>query len=341
MNTLDIQPLLRLLIFGLLAYFFFLITQPFIPTFILAVGFAIVFYPVFQFFERKLKQGPTMAALLTVVLTFLFIILPLGTLLGLITNEAVIFAQNTDFKALAQSLNTLTHWSIFGYELDLVALKEKLIGALGSLGSYASSKSFSILSAISNSLFLFFVFLLLYYYLLRDGERLKSDFKNLLPFEKNQQNILFQSFREIAKTVFYGNFLSALAAGVVAYLGFLLFGFKGALIWGLLAAIFSFIPTLGTLLVYLAGILILGVGSGWILALLMFAYFIGVEIILRENILRGKLLEDRLHFHPILVFFALVGGVTAFGSLGLIYGPLIITFLGALYQFELAKKLKR
>ncbi len=328
--------MVKIFVFILFAYLFFLIFKPFIPALVLALAFAIVAAPLTQIFRKKVGLGDSMSAFLTVLLTLLFIILPLTLLLTLLTKEAIVFAKTIDFEALNQAFNSLTTWNIFGYQIDLTALKENLVSTLSSLGSYASSKSLTLLSSISNSLFLFFVFLLLYFYFLRDQNTLLKNLKNVLPYEKAQQKTLFTSFHEISKTIFYGNTLCALIAGLVAYLGFLIFGFKGALIWGLLAAIFSFIPTVGTLLIYLTGIVLLAFTDGWVAAVSMAVYFVVVEMLLRETWIRGKILEDKLKFHPIMVFFALVGGVGAFGSMGLVYGPLIITFLGTLYQFYAA-----
>lgn len=336
MNQISINSILKFLVFGFFAYLFFLIVKPFFPSIILALALAMIFFPL----KKKLKQakmGDGWAAFLTVVITFIFIALPLAALITLLTQEALRFAQSEHLAALQEALSHLSTWNFFGYQVDLGGLKENILSGLSSLGSYLSGKSLSILSVISNSLFLFFVFLLLYFYFLRDAETLLKNLKTLLPYTSTEQKKLTTSFHEISRTIFYGNLLSALLAGVVAYMGFLIFGFKGALIWALLAFIFSFIPTLGTLLIYMAGMLILVFTSGWLAALLMLIYFVFIELLVRENWIRGKLLEDKLNFHPILVFFAIVGGVTAFGSLGLIYGPLIITFLGAFYQFYLTK----
>ena len=336
MNQISVNSVLKLLIFGFFAYLFFLIITPFFPSIVLALALAMVFYPLKKRL-KQLKMGDGWAAFLTVVITLLFIVLPLAGLIALLTQEALRFAHSTDLAALQEALSHLSTWNFFGYQLDLSSLKESLMSGLSSVGSYLSGKSLDILSVISNSLFLFFVFLLLYFYFLRDADHLLKNLKTLLPYTAAEQKKLITSFQQICQTIFYGNLLSALLAGVVAYLGFLIFGFKGALIWALLAFIFSFIPTLGTLLIYVAGMVILIFSSGWLAALLMLTYFIVIELLLRENWLRGKLLEDKLNFHPILVFFAIVGGVTTFGSLGLIYGPLIITFLGAFYQFYLTK----
>lgn len=336
MNQISINSILKFLIFGLFAYLFFMIITPFFPSIVLALALAMVFYPL----KKRLKQvrmGDGWAAFLTVVITLLFIVLPLAGLIALLAKEALNFAQSTDLAALQEALTHLSSWNFFGYQVDLNSLKESLISGLSSVGSYLSGKSLDILSVVSNSLFLFFVFLLLYFYFLRDADHLFKNLKTVLPYTEAEQKKLITSFQQISQTIFYGNLLSALVAGVVAYLGFLIFGFKGALIWGLLAFIFSFIPTLGTLLIYVAGIAILVFTSGWLMALLMLIYFVVFELLVRENWIRGKLLEDKLNFHPILVFFAIVGGVTAFGSLGLIYGPLIITFLGTFYRFYLTK----
>ncbi len=334
----ELNAILKLSAFLLFAYLFFLILKPFIAVIVLASAFAIVFYPVSRAFHKKLKLSQGASSLLTLILTVLFIILPIALLLTLITREAIIFAENTDFQALESQLNGLQEQAWWGSYVDIATLKEKLIGSLSGAGEWIYSSGSAILTSFSNSIFLFFAFILLYYYFLKDGTLLLQKFKTMLPYQKSEQKKLFEALKGISTTIFYGNLLSGLLAGLVAYIGFMLFGFRGALIWALLAALFSLIPTLGTLLIYLAGIAIVFVSKGGMLAGLMLAYFVLAELLLRENYLRGKLLEDKLPFHPIVIFFALVGGVAAFGSMGFIYGPLIVTVLGALYQFYAIEK---
>jgi len=332
---------LKYLVLSLFGYLFYLIIKPFIPAIVLALAFAIVFYPLSEKIREKIKLSNNLSAFTTVILTLFFIILPVLALVVMIGNEAINFAKTVDLESLQMSLSNFRRFDILGYRIDVEPLKDNLINLAKWIGSYLSSKSLTILSSVWNSIFLFFVFLLLYYYFLKDSKILLEDLQKILPYEKSQQKSLLISFKEISRTIFYGNLIGALIAGLVAYLAFSIFGFSGALIWALLAAIFSLIPTAGTLLVYAAGILLLVFTDGWAPALMMTLYFIAIELIFRENFIKSKILEDKLKFHPIMVFFALVGGVGAFGSLGLVYGPLIVTFLGALYQFYMEEAPKK
>lgn len=332
-----INPILRLLIFLLFAYLFILILKPFIPAIILALAFTIIFFPLSDKIRQSTKLSNSISALITVTLTFLFIIIPFVLLIGLVSNEAITFARTTDFESIRSSIGNLNEIKILGQKITVSDIDEKTISAIKSIGNFISEKSLAIVSAIWNSIFLFFVFLLLYYYFLRDAKKLIVNLSSLLPYEKSQQKVLFSSFQEISKTIFYGNLASAAVAGLIAYVGFSLFGFSGPLIWALLAAIMSFIPTAGTLLIYLAGTALLFFTSGWVMGLMMIIYFVVVDLFIRENIIKGKVLEDKLSFHPIMIFFSLVGGVVAFGSLGLVYGPLIVTFVGSMYKFHVSE----
>ncbi len=337
----NLHSILRAVIFlGLLSAFIWIL-KPFFPAIILAMAFGMAFYQVSQWMRKKWHLNESLSAFLTVFLSVLCIILPLLFLTGLLAREALSFATSINIESLEatlENLNAQEQFTIANYSLDLTFIKDKIMASLGSIGTYVSVGSLSIISAIYNSLFQFFVFLLIYFYFLRDSKTLIKLLKKLLPYPVSQQKKLFHAFKSVTQTLVYGNLRLAAIAGVIAYIGFLIFGFKGAMIWALLAGVFSLIPALGTLLVYGLGILTLGFSEGIWLAALMFAYYILVEVVLRESLLQGWLLEDKLKLHPILVFFALVGGVSAFGSLGLIYGPLTIVFLGTLYQFHVKGK---
>lgn len=326
--------ILKTAIFLAFISLFILIIRPFLAPIIMALVFTMIFSPFSNYLGQKLKIKKGFSAFLTVLLSFILILLPLAILALLIGRQSIEFINTLDLEGLGQDLFKLQQIDLWGYSLDLDIMKERLIKILQQSAIYFSSKSGEAISSVSNSFFLFFVFLLLYYYFLKDRTLLFSELKSNLPYRAAEQKKLFKAFKDISKTLFYGNLISALVAGGIAFLGFWMFGLRGALIWALLAAIFSFIPTLGPLVIYLTGIGILLFGSQWLMAILLLCYFILMEVLLRENWIKPKLMEDKLNLHPILVFFALVGGVSAFGSLGLVYGPLIITFFLTFWRFQ-------
>jgi predicted PurR-regulated permease PerM len=318
-----------LIIFIYLAY---IIVQPFIGVIIVSVVFAIIFFPLFKLFNKKLNSG--LSAFLTVFLSTTLIILPLISLIPLLIREAVVFSQHFDVNGTVQYFQNLKSINLWGYVIDLNFDPQAIIDASSTVGTYIAAKSVDILAMASNSIGMFLIFIILYYYFLKDGKLLSQSLREVLPYHKKEQTILVDSFKKTAEVVFIGNFLTAAISGVMAFLGALIFGLPSPIIWALLATILSFIPTAGALLLYLFGSIILFFSQGWLAALGLAIYFIIMEVVLRENFIKPKLLDDKLSFHPVFIFFALIGGVTAFGSLGLFYGPIILTFLASLYQFH-------
>jgi len=188
-------------------------------------------------------------------------------------------------------------------------------------------------AAISGYILLFFVFIFLYFYFLKDGELILDKLKKLMPFEKKQNQFLMEEIEHTAKTVIVGNLGTAVISGVVAYIGFVLLGLEGALIWALLAAILSLIPTIGSLVVYIIAGLILGLLGGWYMAVALVVYYILAEVFFVQSYIKPKLVEEKFGVHPILVFFGLVGGVMIFQSAGILYGPLIVVAFVTIFDF--------
>ncbi|MGL5831220.1 MAG: AI-2E family transporter [Candidatus Altimarinota bacterium] len=324
--------LLKTAILVIFIYLAYVLIQPFIGIIMVSVIFAISFFPLFKLFNKKISRG--LSAFLTVFFSTTLIILPLISLIPLLIREAVLFSEHFDVNGTLQFVQSIKEINLFGYVIDLNFDPQAIIDASSTVGTYIAAKSVDILAMVSNSIGNFLIFIILYYYFLKDGKTLFQSIKTSLPYHKKEQAILIDSFKKTAEVVFIGNFLTAAISGVMAFLGASIFGLPSPIIWALLATILSFIPTAGALLLYLFGTLILFFSTGWLAALGLAIYFIIMEIILRENFIKPKLLDDKLSLHPVFIFFALIGGVTAFGSLGLFYGPIILTFLASLYQFH-------
>ncbi|MCC6643559.1 AI-2E family transporter [Candidatus Peregrinibacteria bacterium] len=329
----NFQSILKTALLLIFIYLSFILVQPFIGVVTAGVVFAIIFYPLFLFFHKKLKVHNGLAAFATVLLSTILVIFPLLSLIPLLIREALIFSHNFNVNDFLHYLQSFSGVDFFGYKFDWHFDPQTLIDASSSVGPFIAAKGLEITSQVSNSIGIFLIFLVLYYYFLKDSEYLAQNLRNILPYEKKEQTILIDSFKKVATTVFIGNFLTALISGIMAFVGFWIFGFPSPIIWALLAVMLSFIPTAGPFLLYFLGALILCFSSNWLAALGLALYFGIMEMGLRENWLKPKLLDDQLSFHPVFIFFALIGGVSAFGSLGLLYGPLILTFAASLYQF--------
>lgn len=175
---------------------------------------------------------------------------------------------------------------------------------------------------------LFIMFTLFFFFL--DGPELLRTLIGALPIEREYSLLFIRTFRASSRDLVIGYLLVSLVQGVIAFTLFALFGIRGALVFGALTIGASFIPMLGTSLVWgpLALIMFLSGNTAGAISLLALS---AVFIVGIENVLRVFLLRDRLKIHPLLIFFAIVGGLETFGFNGLILGPLILIafFTGA------------
>jgi len=168
---------------------------------------------------------------------------------------------------------------------------------------------------------LFIMFTLFFLFL--DGQELLHTIIGAIPIEREYSLLFFRTLRDSSRDLAVGYILVSLFQGAVAFVLFTLFGIKGSLVFGALTVGASFIPMLGTSLVWLPLSLSIILGGDLKTGLLL----LGLSAVLiagLDNVLRIYLLRDRLKVHPLLIFFAIVGGLETFGFNGLILGPLIL-----------------
>lgn len=175
---------------------------------------------------------------------------------------------------------------------------------------------------------LFIMFTLFFFFL--DGPELLRTLIGALPIEKEYSLLFLRTFRSSSRDLVVGYILVSLFQGLIAFILFSLFGIRGSLVFGALTVGASFIPMLGTGLVWGPLSLSIIFGGETARGLLL----LGLSAVLiagLDNVLRVFLLRDRLKIHPLLIFFSIVGGLQTFGFNGLILGPLILVafFTGA------------
>lgn len=319
-------------------FLFLLIIWPFLPAIVFAVIFAIVFTPLYRVFNKKLGWNNSLSGIIVLILTIVFILTPILLFMGLITKEAIYFVQTFDQQGFIDFILNNSVINIFGYEINLTLYTSGLLELLRNTGQIVGQNLLSVGSNVLRFIFLFFVFLFVYFFFLRDGKALVKKSRALLPFTKAQNKELFQKFYNTSKTVFIGYLIAALLSGIAAYIAFTLFGIPGAVIWGLLAGFLSLIPTVGTVVVYLIGTIVAGLTFGIWGVLGFIAYYIVVEAVVLQAVIRPKMVDEKISMHPILVFFSLIGGIGAFGSIGIIYGPLIVVMFVSIFDFIVGTK---
>jgi predicted PurR-regulated permease PerM len=182
------------------------------------------------------------------------------------------------------------------------------------------------------------MFSLFFFYV--DGAYLSRLVLHAIPIRKEYIAALTGKFLDITRNLFFGYIMVALVQAVMAYIIFSIFQVRGALVFAALTFICVFIPMIGGGLVWLplgiARFLSGNVGGG-----ILFLIVAGLFISMLDNVLRPMFLKDRIQLHPLIIFFAILGGVRDFGFNGLILGPMVvILFLTVLDLFLTEHKIR-
>jgi predicted PurR-regulated permease PerM len=179
--------------------------------------------------------------------------------------------------------------------------------------------------------FVFMVFCLFFFYL--DGAYLSRLVLNNFPIKEEYITKLVKKFKDIIKNLFLGYIMVAFVQAVLAYIIFVIFGIKGAMVFACLTFICVFIPMFGGAIIWMP----LGISiilSGEPVRGILFLAISGVFISLLDNFFRPLFLQVRIQLHPLIIFFAIMGGVTSYGFNGIILGPIaVILFLTVLDMF--------
>ena len=211
----------------------------------------------------------------------------------------------------------------------LSASSSRIIGFSGTILKNA-------LSLITTLAFMVFTL----FFLLVDGKHLASLVVSAIPIESGYTKMFMQKMKDSGRQLIQGFFLVALYQAFAMFVLSSLFGMKNSLVLATLTAIASFIPMVGTSLVWAPLSLFIGMTGDVGRAVAFFAlsaFFISFV----DNFLRPMVLGDKLRVHPLLIFFAIVGGLNIFGFNGLILGPLIlIVFFAAVELYDQIDQVK-
>lgn len=311
---------------SVLAFFIF---RPFLYALALAAIFAVVFQPIYQRTVGYVRGREGLAALTTILIAIIFVFTPLAFLGMQIFEEArQLYHSLTEGGGGNALLNIVNDLSgniqkyfpaaqDFSLNVDQY-LKQGISWLLKHLGSVFGS-----IAEIAVSSFVFFFAL---YYLLKDGQKLKTAIVALSPLSDADDEAIFQKLGIAINAVMKGNLLIALTQGFLTTVGFVIFGVPNAVLWGSIAAIAAFIPGVGTALIIIPAIIFLFLAGNTFGGIGLLAW--GMTAVgLVDNFLGPKLIGRGTQLHPLIILLSVLGGIGFFGPIGFLLGPLAISLL--------------
>ena len=318
-------------------YLLYKILAPFLVAIFWAVFLAMVSYPVFKKLQRVLKIKGFLSAIIVTLLVILVIVIPFTFLLASLANEVVTTYNSVEemiktgrLQAYVEKMGEIplvqTIWARLDQSFGLSQTQplDFLLKNIQQISTFLFNQSSSILKGLSTFLFTFFFTLLSLYYLLKDGDRLFLRVKEVLPVPPKERDLLIGRFQTMVNATIFGGILIAIIQGVLGGLAFWVLGLHSPVLWGTAMAFFSFIPVGGTALIWgptCIILFILGAFLEGIILLLIGVFVIGMV----DNFLRPFFISSKTNIHPLLLFFAVLGGIQVFGLIGVVAGPLVAT----------------
>ena len=283
---------------------------------------ALIFYVLFRKFMHKLvikyKWRKWIAATLIIFISLLVIIIPVFGLLYVLIDRLQNILSNP--QDLVAGYNTLIGKINGIFNKELIS-STTLSGYLKTLAAEIPTLLNSSLMLLGSLLMMYF---LLFYLLINQGKTEKSFFV-YLPFSKGGINILTKELHDMTYANAIAVPLIAVCQGIVASIGFWIFGLNDPFFWGMLCGCTSIIPVVGAGLIWFpAGIFLLSTTDSWHgLGILLYG---GIVISTIDNIFRFFFARWFADVHPIITIFGVIVGLKWFGLPGLVFGPLLISY---------------
>lgn len=310
---------------------------PFASMMCLAAVFATFLYPLYLPLSSKIRKVP--AALLICFLVLVVVSFIVIVFAGILSKEAygmIVSAKGTLFRDEILSLVTTEHLeklNSFLSRFDLQISQEDLIAPFTELSKITGKLLFDQASMLaSNVLRLagsFFMLLMVLFFLLIDGQKVIDFFICLSPLPPEEDKTIIVKFREMAGAILIVNGIAGVIQGIAGGLYFKFIGISSPFLWGVVMGILGFLPLLGIgFVMFPAAVFLLLQGKIAIGIVTILFYMFAT--IFTEYIFKPRIVGNKVKMHPLLVFLAILGGLKLFGVLGIIYGPLVVTFFFAL-----------
>lgn len=333
-----------LLVFGIFVFLAALIVKPFLLAGVTGVVIAILSYPFYHWLRKGMKSK-VLAALCVTLTVMLIFLLPIFTLLSVLSQEATMLYNTvtegsltvgTDFEdAVCQDQNAFTcrGLRVFLGFLPNSNLDVYLDSVLRNITSFITENFNDIILSLPFLTLNFFVMLFVVYYTLKDNKMMVHQAKRVLPLKPKYREEFVKKFKKITFAVLYGNVFVAIIQGAIAAIGYTLFNVESPLFWGAVTIVAALIPLAGSAIIWLPlslnfliegylagdpGLAMSGVGL-FVYGLLLVATI--------DNFLRPRIIGTTGEVHPIVVLLGVLGGLQLFGFMGIIVGPVVLAFL--------------
>lgn len=335
-EKLETRTFLALLVGVSLAFVFLM--KPFFGPIFWAVAIALIFHPFQNFLTRRLGERPNVNALITLTVCMLIVVIPVLVLVTSLVAEGLGLYQqiqdgqirpgeyidqvNESFPAF-QSL-------LAQFDVSFSEIRDRVVSLFLGGSQFLAKQALSVGQNTFQFLLGLALMVYLAFFLLRDGNKLVDLLIRALPLGDERERLLFAKFAEVTRATVKGNLLIAIIQGALGSIIFWILGISGALLWGVVMAIFSLMPAVGAALVWVPAAIYLAAVGDTVSAVVLTVF--GVVVIgLADNVLRPIFVGRDTKLPDYIVLLSTLGGLAMFGINGFVMGPLVAALFMAFW----------
>ncbi|MFD1769632.1 AI-2E family transporter [Sphingobacterium suaedae] len=337
-NNNSINQVMLIIIIILICFLVFKNLLYYLPGFLGAVTLYILFRKSFFFLTEMKRWNRSLTSILFIVSSIVFIVLPIWALIDYLVPQINHFLENKE--EIIAKFNTLkVYMSDKPFLEDIDMSDTALLGFLQRLTRYVPNILNSVAEVAINIIVTFFVL----YFMQVHAKRMEATLYRAVPFSRESKREIWDEVNLMVRSNAIGIPILGFCQGVVAMIGYWIFGVENYVLLGLLTGISSIVPILGTMTIYIpiCAVTLAAGQTGNAIGLFIYCFILVGGI---DNILRFTILKTIGNVPPMITVFGVLLGLNMFGMLGLIFGPLILSSIGVLikvYSYEYGKGIVR
>jgi predicted PurR-regulated permease PerM len=314
-----------------------LVFKPFLMAVLIAVILAVTLQKPYNFFLKITGKRKNLSALATSLFGVLVFVAIIVFIVGLVANEVTNLYQasisgqdyGNKINLFLQKMQSAKPFDSLG--LENVFSPENVTKAASQVGQWALFIIQGVYQGTVHFIFLAFVIFFTLYYLLMEGKKVMKRVMYLSPLKNKHEKTLIKKFVSISRATIKGTLIVGSVQGLLGGVLFAVVGIPSAGVWGIVMAALSLIPMIGSSIVWFpAGVILLLSGNIW-QGITVLVIGLGLISII-DNFLRPKLVGKDTQMHPLVVFFSTLGGISLFGIVGFIIGPIIAALFLSLWD---------
>ena len=299
------------------------IFRPFWIVLVLGISFSIVLYPVYEWFNKR-KLPSWLSAFFTVLFFIIIIGVPLFGMGILVFNQS----QNA-YQVIINNVHSLSFIDSINSSINKIlpeGISFDLYEKISNFTSFVSNNIASIFTSTLSAIFSLVLTLLSMFYFLKDGARWKRALVILSPLSDTDDEKIISKLSRAVNGIIKGYLFIALLQGMLMGVGLAIFGVPNPALWGLVTMITALVPSFGTAIVSVPSIIFLFVTGNTFEAIGLLAWAVAIVGTI-DNLLSPVIVSNRINLPPLVILFSVLGGISLFGPVGILVGPLTISLL--------------